>query len=126
MPCKPGKEKNANGRCVKIKTICKAGKEKNKKTGRCVKICKPTQHRNAEGKCVTRTRKNIRRIRASPASWGQSKEQKYGRRTEYKKPLPISPGKFRGKLIVQNRRLRSPKSPTSPKKSSDDMFGHWK
>ena len=52
-PCKSGKEKNANGRCVKIKHCEDPNKEKNA-NGRCVKKCKSHQHRNAKGVCMPR------------------------------------------------------------------------
>jgi hypothetical protein len=53
-PCKPGKEKNANGRCVKIKTCEDPNKEKNA-NGRCVKKCKSFQHRSPKtGVCLPR------------------------------------------------------------------------
>jgi hypothetical protein len=53
-PCKPGKEKNANGRCVKIRTCEDPNKEKNA-NGRCVKKCKSFQHRSQKtGVCLPR------------------------------------------------------------------------
>lgn len=78
-PCKEGKEKNANGRCVKNKEECKEGKEKNK-NGRCVKKCHFTQRRNKSGRCV--------------------------RSKTYKKVLPIPAGKFRGLLLTKKRNLK--------------------
>jgi hypothetical protein len=59
-PCKPGKERNANGRCVKIKNITKQVKVKTKtkvSTKQTLKVkpkppCKPGKERNANGRCV--------------------------------------------------------------------------
>jgi hypothetical protein len=58
-PCKPGKEKNANGRCVKIKGCADPNKEKNA-NGRCVKKCQPHQHRNSKGVCMPRDKPKAR------------------------------------------------------------------
>ena len=53
QPCKPGKERNANGRCVKIKTTKVSTKSKNKsKTLRTKQPCKPGKTRNTKGRCV--------------------------------------------------------------------------
>jgi tRNA/tmRNA/rRNA uracil-C5-methylase (TrmA/RlmC/RlmD family) len=50
-PCKPGKERNANGRCVKIKSIVDSVKSNSSKTIK-LKPCKPGKERNANGRCV--------------------------------------------------------------------------
>ena len=50
-PCKPGKERNANGRCVKIKSIVDSVKSNSSKTIKS-KPCKPGKERNANGRCV--------------------------------------------------------------------------
>jgi hypothetical protein len=82
--CKPGKEKNANGRCVKIQNGCKAGKEKNAH-GRCVKKCTQKQRRNRAGKCVSLKRPISYSIRSASSSHGtfysakQSPANKRGR-----------------------------------------------
>ena len=53
-PCKPGKERNANGRCVKIKTEKqeKVKKERKNKTIKVKPPCKPGKERNEKGRCV--------------------------------------------------------------------------
>ena len=52
IPCKPGKEINSNGRCVKIKTV----KNKKSKTRKLLSMklspCKPGKERNSNGRCV--------------------------------------------------------------------------
>lgn len=98
MACKEGKVKNANGRCVKKESQCKAGKEKNE-NGRCVKRCEASQ-RNSSGKCMSKTKKTV-----------------------YRKPLPISASKFRGKLLTKKRHL---KHHTTTKKSTSSAYGHFK
>ena len=50
-PCKPGKERNSNGRCVKIKSIVDSVKSNSSKTIK-LKPCKPGKERNANGRCV--------------------------------------------------------------------------
>ena len=51
-PCKPGKERNAEGRCVK-KIVKQSNIEKPKsKTLKTKPPCKPGKERNAEGRCV--------------------------------------------------------------------------
>ena len=49
-PCKPGKERNANGRCVKIQT--NKSKKIKSKTLKNKPPCKPGKERNANGRCV--------------------------------------------------------------------------
>jgi hypothetical protein len=100
--CKPGKEKNAHGRCVKIKSECKAGKEKNVH-GRCVKKCTQTQRRNRAGKCVSLKKPISYSIKTSSSS------KKYS----YKKPLPIPAGHFRGMLLTKKRHLKKIKYSTA-------------
>lgn len=52
-PCKPGKERNSQGRCVKIKTVKKTKIKKPKsKTLKTKPLCKPGKARNADGRCV--------------------------------------------------------------------------
>lgn len=50
--CKPGKERNSNGRCVKIKTSNKSKTRKN--SNKIIKLppCKPGKLRNYRGRCV--------------------------------------------------------------------------
>ena len=57
--CKSGKQKNANGRCVKIKNVtkkkeCPTGKFLNKKTNRCNKLppCKSGKNKNNADMCL--------------------------------------------------------------------------
>ena len=86
--CKEGKVKNANNRCVKIKSLCKKGKSK-----------------NANGRCVKNSsiKKTMKKRRPNSSSM-------------YKKPLPIPAGKFRGLLLTKKRHLKhltTPKTSTS-------------
>jgi hypothetical protein len=57
--CKAGKEKNANGRCVKIKTCDDPNKEKNA-NGRCVLKCQSWQYRSSKsGRCLTTAKPKV-------------------------------------------------------------------
>jgi len=63
-PCKPGKERNAQGRCVKIQTSKKSRAISEKpKTEKVKPPCKPGKERNAQGRCVkikaSKTLKNV-------------------------------------------------------------------
>ena len=51
-PCKPGKERNANGRCVKKQTEKKSKPISKEKTMKVKPPCKPGKERNANGRCV--------------------------------------------------------------------------
>ena len=69
-PCKPGKERNANGRCVNIKTVnasvekVKLEKVEKVKKGKPIAPCKPGKERNANGRCVNI--KTVKKILKTP------------------------------------------------------------
>jgi len=104
--CKEGKSRNSNGRCVKIDT-CKEGKEKNSK-GQCINKCKSNQMRNPKtNRCIKMRNSNI--VKRS--------------RTR-KKIMGMSPGKFRGKIMVKKMHLKKHPSKTkSP--SKDSIYGKF-
>ena len=51
-PCKPGKVKNAAGRCVKAENVKKAGSPRKSPTKAPKNPCKPGKVKNAAGRCV--------------------------------------------------------------------------
>jgi len=141
--CKDGKVKNASGRCVKAIAPCKSGKERNSK-GRCVNKCKEGQHRNSDDKCVSNKTRKARRAPSPhtpsglppsshtppgfpPSRSSSSRTSPYhtplGPHTLYRKPLPISARKMRGKLLTKKRHLRHYKKTSTPSSTSDFSQG---
>ena len=120
--CKPGKEKNSKGRCVKVTNGCKSGKEKNA-NGRCVNKCTTTQRRNRAGKCVS-LKKPVSYSIKSPSHKKSSSHYASARQgTVYRKPLPINAAHFRGQLLTKKRHLKH--HPTPHTTSTDSAFGHF-
>lgn len=95
-PCKAGKEKNANGRCVKIKTqaACKGNKVRNEK-GRCVtprrSRCPNGSRRNKSGNCVKHSlRRSRSRSRSVSRRWGDLPVRPArGAKTQFAKDIKI-------------------------------------
>jgi hypothetical protein len=83
QPCKPGKERNDKGRCVKIKTekVKKQKSDKNK-TLKVKPACKPGKERNDKGRCVKIKTEKVK------------KQKSYKNKTLKVKP-PCKPGKER-------------------------------
>jgi hypothetical protein len=118
--CKAGKERNSNGRCVKIKTdSCKAGKEK--VNGRCVNKCKGKKIRNSKGKCVTQKHRSP--SASSTASYHTAKANSF-KMNHHR----MNHHRLRGLLLTQKRHLKhysKSKSPKHKSKSAANILDVW-